>query len=246
MHALSRPDRHPRSSGYDAEWILALDRGPHPLWQLEDLLPQLRLRPGDRVLDLACGGGASSVFLVREAQVEVVAVDRTLDPELDDVFQAAGVAGRVTAVRADARDLPFGDDEFDAIVCIDAFEYFGTDVHLLPGLLRVLRPGGAIAISTPALAVDPYLQAPPDAVTAVVGWEAAAWHTPDWWRRHWELTGLVTEVSATMQPGGRDDWTAWARAGGEAEDGPLLLMLSSMGADQIGFALVSAIKTPVD
>ncbi|HLS41464.1 MAG TPA: hypothetical protein VK038_11955 [Ornithinicoccus sp.] len=40
--------------------------GPHPLWQLEDLLPDLALRPGDRVLDLGCGRGATSVFLARE------------------------------------------------------------------------------------------------------------------------------------------------------------------------------------
>ena len=245
MHALSRPDRYPRSSGYDAEWVLALDRGPHPLWQLEDLLPELRLRPGDRVLDLGCGGGASSVFLAREAQVEVVAVDRALDADLDGVLREAGVADRVAAVRADVRELPFGDGEFDAIVCIDAFEYFGTDVHLLPGLLRVLRPGGAIAISTPALAMDPYRQTPPGAVTAVVGWEAAAWHAPHWWRRHWQLTGLVTEVSARLQPGSRDDWIVWARASGEDEGGPLLSMLTALGADEIGFALVSAVKAPV-
>lgn len=108
--------------------------------------------------------------------------------------------------------MPFDDADFDAIVSIDAFEYFGTDVHLLPDLLRVLRPGGTIGVSTPALSVDPYEQAPPASVTALVGWEAAAWHAPSWWQRHWELTGLVTEVTARMQPGSRDDWIMWARA----------------------------------
>lgn len=94
-------------------------------------------------------------------------------------IDAAGVSDNVTAVNGDARQLPFDDDEFDAIVSVDAFEYFGTDVHFLPGLLRVLRPGGAIAMSTPALSVDPYVEMPPAQVTALVGWEAAAWHTPE-------------------------------------------------------------------
>lgn len=243
MHLLARPDRFPRSSRYDPAWVLSLDRGPHPLWQLEDLLPELRLRPGDRVLDLGCGRGATSVFLARETGAEVVAVDRWLEAvELGAVLAAAGAPGRVAAVQGDARSLPFADAAFDAVVSVDAFEYFGTDVHLLPALLRVLRPGGRIAISTPALAVDPYEQPPPVPVTALVGWEAAAWHAPQWWRRHWELSGLVGEVSARLQPGSRDDWVRWARASGEADDGALLTMLASVGPDDLGFALVSATK----
>lgn len=243
MHPLLRPDRFPRSSRYDQTWVLGLDRGPHPLWQLEDLLPDLRLRPGDRVLDLGCGRGATSVFLAREADVDVVAVDRWLDPaELQGVIGAAGVADRVSVLQADVRHLPCGDDEFDAVVSIDAFEYFGTDVHLLPQLLRVLRPGGSIAMTSPALSVDPYVQAPPAQVSAVVGWEAAAWHAPGWWQRHWELTGLLTDVTARLQPGSRDDWILWARAAGEVDGDPLLTMLTSLGPDEIGFALVCATK----
>lgn len=243
METLVRADRFPRSSRYDPGWVLGLDMGPHPLWQLEDLLPELRLRPGHRVLDLGCGRGATSVFLAREAGVEVVAVDRWVAAaEVRGVVDAAGVGDRVSVVQADVRELPFGEEEFDAIVSIDSFEYFGTDVHLLPALLRVLRPGGSIAMTTPALSVDPYLQTPPVEVTALVGWEAAAWHAPEWWQRHWELTGLVTDVTARMQPGSRDDWILWAEAAGEVATSPLLTMLTAMAPDEIGIALVSATR----
>lgn len=243
MHILTRPDRFPRSSRYDPDWLLALDMGPHPLWQLEDLFPDLRLRPGDRVLDLGCGRGATAVFLAREADVFVSAFDRWVDEgDIQAVVDAAGLATRISVSVGDVRHLPFDDAEFDAIVSVDAFEYFGTDVQLLPALLRVLKPGGRIAISTPALKVDPYLQAPPEQVSAVVGWEVAAWHTPNWWQRHWELTGLVENVTARMQPGSRDDWMLWARATGAGDGDPLLTMLASVAPDEIGFALVSAVK----
>jgi cyclopropane fatty-acyl-phospholipid synthase-like methyltransferase len=223
--------------------VLSLDMGPHPLWQLEGLLADLQLQPGDRVLDLGCGRGATSVFLAREAQVDVVAVDLWVgEDELRAVVDAAGVGDRVSVVQGDVRDLHFRDGDFDAVVSIDAFEYFGTDVHLLPTLLRVLRPGGGIGMTTPALSQDPYEQAPPAAVSALVGWEAAAWHSPEWWRRHWELTGLVTDVTARMQPGSRDDWILWAQAGGEVDGGPLLTMLTALGPEDIGFAMVSARK----
>lgn len=139
----------------------------------------------------------------------------------------------------------FDDEEFDAVVSIDAFEYFGTDVHLLPRVLRVLRPGGALGISTPALRVDPYEGAVPAYVSAVVGHEAGAWHSPHWWQRHWELNGSLDHVQARWQVGGRDDWLLWARAHrryrGEGSD-PVVDMLEKDVDEQIGFTLVCARK----
>lgn len=220
--------------------------GPHPLWQLEDLLPDVGLTPGMRVLDLGSGRGATSVFLARECGVEVAACDLWVPAEkARETFEAAGVADRVTAVNADVRDLPFNDEEFDAIVSIDAFEYFGTDVHLLPRVLRVLRPGGSIGMSTPALRVDPYEGPVPAYVSAVVGHEAGAWHCPRWWQRHWELSGLLDNVQARWQLGGRDDWLLWARAHreywGETSD-VVVDMLEKDVDEQVGFTLISARK----
>jgi hypothetical protein len=81
----------------------------------------------------------------------------------------------------------------------------------------------------------------PEALTAAVGGEAAAWHAPSWWQRHWELTGLVTDITAGMQEGSRDDWIRWARAF-EEPGSPVLSMLTSLKPTEIGFALVSATK----
>ena len=152
IEELARPDRYPRSSRYDPAWLLDLDMGPNPLWLLEDLARDLDLRPGMQVLDLGSGKGATSVFLAREYGVQVVAADWWIAAdEAAAVFASAGVASRVTAVRAEAHALPFGKGSFDAIVSIDAFEYFGTADSYLPYLAGFLRPGGQLGVATPGM-----------------------------------------------------------------------------------------------
>ena len=194
------------------------------------------------VLDLGCGKGASSVFLARETGARVTACDLWVSQdELRGHLDAAGVGDRVRAVNADARALPFDDAAFDVIVSVDAFEYFGTDVRALPDIVRVLRPGGRLGMSTPALRVDSYDEGPPAHVTEVVGGEAAAWHTPEWWARHWELSGLVRDIRARMQSSGREDWLTWCNLLDEGA-GPVAQMLRRDTEELIGFALVSATR----
>ena len=247
---LVRPDRFPRTSGYDPEWLLSLSMGPNPLWLLEDLVRDLDLRPGTHVLDLGSGKGATSVFLAREYGIRVVAADWWVSPdEAAAVFAEAGVGDRVTAVRAEAHALPFGTESFDAVVSIDAFEYFGTADGYLPYLARFLKPGGQIGIATPAMTREVReLGVVPTHVKKTVGWEAIAWHTPEWWRFQWEITELVTVTSARMQPDGWRDWLLWTRAcaardpDGQAAQQPVIEMLAADGGRHLGFALVTARK----
>lgn len=258
LDKLARPDRYPRSSQYDAAWLLDLDMGPNPLWLLEDLAQDLDLRPGMRVLDLGSGKGATSVFLAREYGVEVVAADWWISPdEAAAVFADAGVAGQVTAVRAEAHNLPFGKDSFDAIVSIDAFEYFGTSDWYLPYLVKFLRPGGRLGMATPGMTREVReLGAIPAHIKELFGWEPIAWHTAEWWRFQWEVTELVTVTSARLQEDGWRDWLLWTQAvaehagggaGGDAAGPPhehqaVIDLLTADAGEFLSFALVTAVK----
>ncbi|MBG0565070.1 SAM-dependent methyltransferase [Actinoplanes aureus] len=246
LDRLVRPDRYPRSAHYDPAWVLGLDMGPHPLWLLEDLTGDLDLRPGMRVLDLGSGKGATSVFLAREFGVDVVASDWWIPADqAAAVFAEAGVADRVRAVHAEAHQLPFEEESFDAIVSIDAFEYFGTADSYLPYLARFLRPGGQLGMATPGMTREiRELGAIPPHIKEVVGWEAIAWHTPQWWRFQWEITDLVTVTSARLQEDGWRDWLLWTQACASLEPGPqpVIDMLEKDAGELLGFTLITARK----
>jgi SAM-dependent methyltransferase len=247
---LIRPDRYPRSSTYDPAWLVELDMGPNPLWLLEDLARDLDLRPGMRVLDLGSGKGATSVFLAREYGVQVVAADWWVSPdEASAVFDKAGVSRQAEAVRAEAHTLPFEPESFDAIVSIDAFEYFGTADNYLPYLVRFLRPDGQLGIATPGMTREVRdLGAIPSHIKTLVGWEAIAWHTAEWWRFQWEVTELVTVTSARLQQDGWLDWLLWAQAlaehvpDGSGASQPVIDMLKADGGEFLSFVLLTAHK----
>ncbi|WP_329337008.1 methyltransferase domain-containing protein [Streptomyces sp. NBC_01352] len=205
--------RYPRSNSYDVRWTIENQMGPHALWLLEWLAPALgldALRPGARVLDLGCGRAMTSVFLAREYDAQVTAADLWVKPDENARRIAeAGFADRVQPVHVEAHDLPFAEGSFDAIASIDAYQYFGTDDLYLPGLTRLLKPGGRIGVVVPALREEPTGTEPPEHLAP--WWEPDFWcfHSPDWWRRHWTRSGAVEVEAADWQPDGWRDWLLW-------------------------------------
>jgi SAM-dependent methyltransferase len=184
--------------------------GPNCLWLLEDLLGHMKLAPGARVLDLGCGSALTSIFLARENGAEVWAADLWIEPS-DNLARAAeaGVSARLFPLRAEAHALPFARDFFDAVVSVDAWHYFGTDVRYLSYLAQFLKPGGRIGIAVPANEVDPDEAPPPSAaLMAEVGADWFSFRSAAWWRRHFERTrGIVVEEAAMLA----ESANLWAR-----------------------------------
>jgi SAM-dependent methyltransferase len=200
-------EQFPRSSGYNPEWIVAsVSGGACSLWLVEWLSSALDLRPGMRVLDLGCGRGSSSIFLQREFEVQVWATDLWFSAsERLQRVRDAGVEGGVFPIHADARALPFATEFFDLIVSIDSFVYYGTDDLYLNYLARFVKPGGRIAIAGAGLSRE--MEGPvPDHLRA--WWEPSmcCLHSANWWKRHWERSGVVdVELADDMQ----DGWKVW-------------------------------------
>jgi SAM-dependent methyltransferase len=206
-------ERFPRASQYHPDWVIAhASGGANVLWMTEWLTLALDLRPGMRVLDLGCGRASSSIFLRREFGVQVWATDLWFSAtENFQRIRDAGVDDGVFPIHADARSLPFAADFFDAIVCLDAYYYFGTDDLYLNYLAQFVKPGGQIGMAGAGLTqeIDSAL---PEHLRS--WWTADLWclHSAAWLRRHWGRTGIIAIEIADTMPDGWQVWLDWHRA----------------------------------
>jgi cyclopropane fatty-acyl-phospholipid synthase-like methyltransferase len=99
---------------------------------LEEMLNKYPLERGMRVLDLGCGKGLTSLFLAKEANATVFATDLWISAtENNSRFNEWGISENVVPIHADANDLPFSDEYFDAVVAIDSLHYVAAQPHFI-------------------------------------------------------------------------------------------------------------------
>ena len=149
----------PNADVYDEEYYAGMYR-PH--WFLrngrkyrerdEALLRLVRPHPSMRVLEIGSARGDTALFLAPHVGlvVGIDAASAAVEHSRELAFQR-GVPN-VRFELADARDLSqFGDATFDAVVLADFVEHVTDDVLLasLGESLRLLVPGGALAVYTP-------------------------------------------------------------------------------------------------
>lgn len=102
--------------------------------------------PDTFVLDVPCGRG---FYLARYRHL--LANARLVGVEVDEatIDLAREAVPHVGLARATIEDLPFRDAAFDAAICSEVLEHVRDDARALREVARVVRPGGAIAITVP-------------------------------------------------------------------------------------------------
>jgi SAM-dependent methyltransferase len=142
-HGFTAVDAQPRPG----ELVGVLDRlTAEPFYEaykrrLRDLL---HAQPGARVLDVGAGPGDNALALAAERGARVVALDQSVT--LAAAMRARAV-GRV--VVADGHRLPFRRACFDGVLADRVLQHVAEPGPVLDQMLRVLRPGGRLALADP-------------------------------------------------------------------------------------------------
>lgn len=182
--------------------------GPNCIRILDELSRDFKLRANDRVLDLGCGTGMTSIFLAQEFGVQVYATDLWISAT-DNYrrFQQSGLDGRIIPIHADAAALPYAEEFFDAIISIDAYSFFGgregfVDQHLAP----LIRKDGFIAVATAGLLNDfeevptelePYWQ------------ENMNFYSKQWWGSLWDRESSISLTHCKSMSCHQKAWEDW-------------------------------------
>lgn len=108
----------------------------------------LHLSSAARLLDVACGPGNFTAPLVRHLPSGSLAVGFDISEPMLTRAVLDNSGPQTCYVRGDARQLPFGDETFDAVCCFGALYLMPEPFHIAHEMVRVLQPGGRIAILT--------------------------------------------------------------------------------------------------
>jgi demethylmenaquinone methyltransferase/2-methoxy-6-polyprenyl-1,4-benzoquinol methylase len=120
-----------------------LSFGQDPRWR-RFLVSRLDVDAEDTVLDVATGTGLVARELVRRFGCSVVGIDQS--PEMLAVATERAGALPIELREARAEDLPFADGEFAALTFTYLLRYVDDPAATVRGLVRVVRPGGTIAM----------------------------------------------------------------------------------------------------
>lgn len=139
-------------------------------WEATEQLAELcQIGKNSYVLDVGCGAGVTPSYLAKRYGCRVVGVD--IHPGMVEKSKQRaekdGLTGLVEFRVADAQDLPFEDDQFDAVITESVTAFPPDKQKAVNEYARVTKPGGHIGLNE-----STWLKMPPPL-------EIVAWTTQD-------------------------------------------------------------------
>lgn len=203
-----------KSEKYNTPKLQSKIMGPNPVKLEEELLIDCKIPKCSVVCDLGSGQGLTSVFLAKEYGFIVYAADLWSNPEENrKFFDEMGLdCSQIIPVKADATDLPFEKDFFDAVISTDSYNYFGRDEHYLDEkLLPFVRSGGYIYIAIPGMKKDCHENLPKELLLSWTPEQLDYMHDVQYWKRIVESSQGAEVVTVEEMESNSEVWDDWLR-----------------------------------
>jgi len=221
-----------RSSKYNENLIHEKIMGPNPIKLAEELLTNHQIPNHATVMDLGCGRGLTSVFLVEEYGFRVFAVDLWTNPtENKKFFDQMGLTSeQIIPIHADATDLPFAEEFFDAVISIDSYNYFGRDTEYLGKcLLPLIKHGGYLYIAVPGMKKDCHDYLPSELLLSWTPEQLDYIHDLNYWTNIMKATEEAEIISIYEMEGNEECWDDWLKCDNEYAKGDRKSMEAGAG-----------------
>ena len=201
-----------RSDRYDMNLVREKSMGPNPIKLEEELLADHRIPQGATVMDLGSGQGLTSVFLVKEYGFRVFAADLWSNPTENKRFfdQMGLTTEQIIPIHADANDLPFAEEFFDAVISTDSYNYFGRDPEYLgKHLLPFVKHGGYLYIVVPGMKKDCHDDLPAELLLSWTPDQLDYLHDTAYWTNIICQTEGIEILSIHEMESNEEVWNDW-------------------------------------
>ncbi len=160
-----------------------------------------KIKAGSIVMDLGSGQGITSVFLAKEYGFKVYATDLWSDAEENRKFftEMGLTEDQIIPVKADATDLKYEKEFFDAVVSTDSYNYFGRDEKYLDEkLLPFVKKGGYIYIVVPGMKKDCHNNIPKELLLSWTPEQLDYIHDIEYWKNNIPVIVKDRELLASI------------------------------------------------
>jgi SAM-dependent methyltransferase len=126
--------------------------------EYDHFISWLRLEPDGHVLEVASGSGGPARYLAEQTSCYVTGIDANESgvENATKSLRESNLSNRITIKVADANArLPFEDNAFDAVMCIDSMNHFADRQNVFREWQRVLRPGRRAVFTDPVVITGP-------------------------------------------------------------------------------------------
>jgi len=207
-----------KSEKYNTPELQEKIMGPNPVKLEEELLINHKIPEGAVVCDLGSGQGLTSVFLAKEYGFTVYAADLWSNPaDNRRFFDDMGLdENQIIPVKADAVDLPFEKEFFDAVVSTDSYNYFGRDENYIDDkLLPFIKNGGYIYIAIPGMKKDCHHKLPQELLLSWTPEQLDYMHDIEYWTKIMSKCKGAEIISIKEMESNEEVWADWLKQNNE-------------------------------